>query len=62
MEGWIIPTIVGLYILAAHSTALPHGFRRVKAEKTLAEIELNSAVGAVQFFLTNEEHTPFNWP
>jgi hypothetical protein len=36
-------------------------FRRVKAEKALAEIEPSSAVGAVQFFLTNEEHTPFQW-
>ena len=35
-------------------------FRRVKAEKTLAEIEPNNSVGAVQYFLTNEEHTPFN--
>jgi hypothetical protein len=37
-------------------------FRRVKAEKTLAEIEPDSAVGAVQFFLTNEQPNPFQWP
>jgi hypothetical protein len=37
-------------------------FRRVKAEKTLTEIKPGSAIGAVQFLLTNEEHTPFNWP
>jgi hypothetical protein len=37
-------------------------FRRVKAEKTLAEIEPNGAIGAVQFFLTTEEHVPFSWP
>jgi hypothetical protein len=40
-------------------------FRRVKAEKTLAEIEPGSAVGACQFFLCSQEqepHTPFNWP
>ena len=37
-------------------------FRRVKAEKALAEIGPGSAIGAVQFFLTNEEHTPFYWP
>jgi hypothetical protein len=35
-------------------------FRRVKAEKTLAEIEPNNAA-ACQYFLTNEEFTPFNW-
>ena len=35
---------------------------RIKVEKRLVAIEPNSAVGAVQFFLTNEEHTPFNWP
>jgi hypothetical protein len=37
-------------------------FRRVKAEKTLAGIEPGNAVRAVQFFLTNEEHTQFSWP
>ena len=40
-------------------------FRRVKAEKTLAQIEPSSAIGACQFFLCSEEqepHTPFNWP
>ena len=39
--------------------------RRVKAEKTLAEIEPGAAIGACQFFLCSEEqepHTPFNWP
>jgi hypothetical protein len=36
-------------------------FRRAKAQKVLDEIEPNSAVGAVQFFLSNEEHTPFQW-
>jgi hypothetical protein len=35
---------------------------RVKVEKALVAIEPNSAVGAVQFFLSNEERTPFNWP
>jgi hypothetical protein len=35
---------------------------RVKVEKALFELHPLSAVGAVQFFLTNEEHTPFNWP
>jgi hypothetical protein len=40
-------------------------FRRVKAEKTLAEIEPGSAIGAVQFFLCSQEqepYTPFSWP
>jgi hypothetical protein len=37
-------------------------FRRVKAEKALVEIEPNNAVGAVQYFLSTEEFTPFNWP
>jgi hypothetical protein len=40
-------------------------FRRVKAEKTLAEIEPGAAIGACQFFLCSEEqepHTPFSWP
>jgi hypothetical protein len=38
-------------------------FRRVKAEKTLAEIEPHGAVGAAQFFLCSQEqkpHTPFS--
>ena len=35
---------------------------RVKIEKTLVAIEPSNGVGAVQFFLTNEAHTPFNWP
>jgi hypothetical protein len=35
---------------------------RVKVEKALFELQPLSAVGVVQFFLTNEEHTPFNWP
>jgi hypothetical protein len=35
---------------------------RVKVEKALFELQPLYAVGAVQFFLTNEEHTPFNWP
>jgi hypothetical protein len=34
---------------------------RVKVEKALVVIEPNSAVGATQFFLTSEEHTPFSW-
>jgi hypothetical protein len=40
-------------------------FRRVKVEKTLAEIERGSAIGCVQFFLCSEEQepsTPFAWP
>ena len=40
-------------------------FRRVKVEKTLAEIEPGAAIGAVQFFLCSQEqepHVPFNWP
>jgi hypothetical protein len=40
-------------------------FRRVKAEKTLAEIEPGSAIGACQFLLCSQEqvpHTPFAWP
>ncbi len=36
-------------------------FRRIKAERTLAEINPGSAIGAVQYFLTNEELTPFDW-
>jgi hypothetical protein len=36
-------------------------FRRSKAQKALDEIEPNSAVGAVQFFLTQEESVPFSW-
>ena len=35
---------------------------RVKVEKALFELQPRSAVSAVQFFLTNEERTPFNWP
>jgi hypothetical protein len=35
---------------------------RLKAEKALAELDPNSSIGGVQFFLTPEEHTPFNWP
>jgi hypothetical protein len=35
---------------------------RVKIERTLVALDANNAVGAVQFFLTNEEHTPFSWP
>ena len=35
---------------------------RVKVEKALFELQPLSAVGAVQFLLTNEEGTPFNWP
>jgi hypothetical protein len=40
-------------------------YRRVKAEKTLEQIEPNSAIGAVQYLLCSEEqepHTPFSWP
>ena len=40
-------------------------FRRVKAEKTLAEIEPKGAIGVCQFFLCSEEqepHVPFAWP
>lgn len=36
-------------------------FRRGKVEKVLAEIEPGSAIGAVQYFMTNEAHTPFTW-
>ena len=38
-------------------------FRRVKAEKRLAEIEPHGAFGAAQFFLCSQEqkpHTPFS--
>jgi hypothetical protein len=60
----------GFPILCDSETWTLHGdgvcqalwFRRVKAEKTLAEIEPNGAIGAVQFFLTTEEHVPFSWP
>ena len=34
----------------------------MKAQKILDEIEAGTAVGTVQFFLTSEERTPFNWP
>jgi hypothetical protein len=34
---------------------------RVKIEKTLVAIEPDNAIGAVQYFLSTEEFTPFNW-
>jgi hypothetical protein len=34
---------------------------RVKIKKTLFGLQSDNAVGAVQYFLTNEEHTPFTW-
>jgi hypothetical protein len=39
--------------------------RRLKVEKVLTELEPNSAIGCVQYFLCSEEqepHTPFSWP
>jgi hypothetical protein len=31
------------------------------AEKTLAELHAGTSIGAVQFFVTDEEKTPFQW-
>ena len=36
-------------------------FRRVKAQKVLDELHPDNAIGAVQFYLTNEELVPFSW-
>jgi hypothetical protein len=34
---------------------------RGKAEAALASLSVENSIGAVQFFCTNEEHTPFIW-
>ena len=57
-----IPIIIGeRWTLHSDGVCQTLWFRRVKAQKTLDEIEPNTAVGATQFFLTSEEQTPFNW-
>jgi hypothetical protein len=57
-----IPLIIGnAWTLHSDGVCLTLWFRRVKASKLLSEITADTAVGAVQFFLTSEEHTPFSW-
>jgi hypothetical protein len=34
---------------------------RFKAEVLLTELSVENSIGVVQFFLTDEEHTPFSW-
>jgi hypothetical protein len=62
IEAEALPVISGeLRTLHNEGVCQALWFRRLKAQKVFDEIEPNTAVGAVQFFLTNEEHTPFNW-
>ena len=62
IESEGLPVISGdLWTLHGDGVCQALWFRRVKAEKTLAEIEPANAVTACQYFWTNEEFTPFNW-
>ena len=62
IESEGLPVISGdLWTLHGDGVCQALWFRRVKAEKTLAEIEPTNAVTACQYFWTNEEFTPFNW-
>jgi hypothetical protein len=62
IEAETLPVISGdVWILHNDGVCQALWFRRVKAQKTLDEIEPGNSVGAVQYFLSNEEFTPFNW-
>ena len=57
-----LPLISGdVWTLHADGVVQALWFRRVKAQKTLDEIEPGKAIGTLQCFLTSEEHVPFSW-
>ena len=54
-----LPLISGdVWTLHADGVVQALWFRRVKAQKTLDEIEPGNAIGTLQYFLTSEEHVP----